>query len=92
MWNWYPFVDDGWGKNRDGFDTIAWIADQVRAWSEWWSLRRAIEIGSFTWYVVVSAALVIARAVPPARLEELMTTVAASGPTLIMSARWVSAS
>jgi putative CocE/NonD family hydrolase len=25
---WYPFVDDGWGENRDGFDTIAWIAQQ----------------------------------------------------------------
>jgi uncharacterized protein len=25
---WYPFVDDGWGDNRDGFDTIAWIAGQ----------------------------------------------------------------
>src|SRR5262245_10388312 len=25
---WYPFVDDGWGVNRDGFDTIAWIAAQ----------------------------------------------------------------
>jgi putative CocE/NonD family hydrolase len=25
---WYPFVDDGWGKNRDGLDTIGWIADQ----------------------------------------------------------------
>src|SRR5206468_3201794 len=19
---WYPFVDDGWGKNRDGYDTV----------------------------------------------------------------------
>ena len=25
---WYPFVDDGWGLHRDGFDTIAWIAEQ----------------------------------------------------------------
>lgn len=25
---WYPFVDDGWGENRDGFDTIAWVAKQ----------------------------------------------------------------
>jgi putative CocE/NonD family hydrolase len=25
---WYPFVEDGWGENQDGFDTIAWIADQ----------------------------------------------------------------
>jgi putative CocE/NonD family hydrolase len=25
---WYPFVDDGWGKNRDGHDTIAWMAAQ----------------------------------------------------------------
>src|SRR5262245_57951843 len=25
---WYPFVDDGWGKNRDGYDTIAWLAAQ----------------------------------------------------------------
>jgi putative CocE/NonD family hydrolase len=25
---WYPFVDDGGGKNRDGFDTVAWVAAQ----------------------------------------------------------------
>jgi putative CocE/NonD family hydrolase len=25
---WEPFVDDGWGENRDGFDTITWIAEQ----------------------------------------------------------------
>src|SRR2546425_12374595 len=25
---WYPFRDDGWGKVRDGFDTIAWVARQ----------------------------------------------------------------
>lgn len=25
---WYPFVDDGWGENRDGYDTIEWIAQQ----------------------------------------------------------------
>jgi len=21
---WYPFRDDGWGKNRDGYDTVEW--------------------------------------------------------------------
>src|SRR5690242_6110863 len=26
--SWYPFVDDGWGANRDGHDTIQWIAQQ----------------------------------------------------------------
>src|SRR5262245_10593969 len=26
---WYPFVDDGWGKNRDGYDTIEWVAAQL---------------------------------------------------------------
>jgi putative CocE/NonD family hydrolase len=26
--HWYPFRDDGWGARRDGFDTIAWIAEQ----------------------------------------------------------------
>lgn len=26
---WYPFRDDGWGKNRDGFDTIEWVAGQA---------------------------------------------------------------
>jgi putative CocE/NonD family hydrolase len=26
--SWYPFVDDGWGGNRDGYDTIQWIAAQ----------------------------------------------------------------
>jgi putative CocE/NonD family hydrolase len=25
---WYPFVDDGWGVNRDGYETIAWVAAQ----------------------------------------------------------------
>jgi putative CocE/NonD family hydrolase len=25
---WYPFVDDGWGDNRDGYDTVQWIAEQ----------------------------------------------------------------
>jgi putative CocE/NonD family hydrolase len=25
---WFPFVDDGWGPNRDGYDTIAWVAAQ----------------------------------------------------------------
>jgi putative CocE/NonD family hydrolase len=25
---WYPFRDDGWGENRDGFDTVAWLAKQ----------------------------------------------------------------
>src|SRR5262249_28446515 len=25
---WYPFRDDGWGANRDGYDTVAWVAAQ----------------------------------------------------------------
>ena len=25
---WYPFIDDGWGPKRDGFDTIGWVAEQ----------------------------------------------------------------
>jgi putative CocE/NonD family hydrolase len=25
---WYPFRDDGWGKNRDGYDTVQWAAAQ----------------------------------------------------------------
>jgi putative CocE/NonD family hydrolase len=25
---WYPFKDDGWGKVRDGSDTIDWVASQ----------------------------------------------------------------
>src|SRR5437762_1742614 len=25
---WYPFIDDGWGDNQDGYDTIAWVAEQ----------------------------------------------------------------
>lgn len=28
----YPFVDDGWLQNRDGFDTVEWIARQP--WSD----------------------------------------------------------
>ncbi len=27
----YPFRDDGWGPNRDGYDTVEWAAEQ--AWS-----------------------------------------------------------
>jgi putative CocE/NonD family hydrolase len=23
---WYPLLDDGWGQNRDGYDTVAWLA------------------------------------------------------------------
>ncbi len=28
----YPFLDDGWLKNRDGYDTVQWIAQQP--WSD----------------------------------------------------------
>jgi hypothetical protein len=28
----YPFLDDGWLRNRDGYDTVQWIAQQ--AWSD----------------------------------------------------------
>ena len=28
----YPFRDDGWGKNRDGYDTVEWTAAQP--WSD----------------------------------------------------------
>jgi len=28
----YPFLDDGWLQNRDGYDTVQWIAQQP--WSE----------------------------------------------------------
>lgn len=24
----FPFLDDGWGENQDGFDTVAWVASQ----------------------------------------------------------------
>jgi len=23
---WYPLLDDGWGQNRDGFDTVQWLS------------------------------------------------------------------
>jgi putative CocE/NonD family hydrolase len=26
--SWYPFIDDGSGRNRDGYDTIQWVASQ----------------------------------------------------------------
>jgi hypothetical protein len=39
---WYPFVDDGWGANRDGFDTIAWVAAQP-----WCNGRVATAGGSY---------------------------------------------
>lgn len=26
--DWYPFRDDGWGINRDGYDTVEWVAAQ----------------------------------------------------------------
>ncbi len=25
---WYPFLDEAWGENRDGYDTIEWLAAQ----------------------------------------------------------------
>src|SRR3990172_7858482 len=28
---WYPFVDDCWGKNKDGYDTIEWLAAHPRS-------------------------------------------------------------
>src|SRR5262249_26772429 len=39
---WYPFVDDGWGENRDGYDTVAWIAEQP-----WCSGKVATAGGSY---------------------------------------------
>lgn len=39
---WYPFRDDGWGRNRDGFDTIAWVANQL-----WCNGKVATAGGSF---------------------------------------------
>lgn len=26
--DYHPFIDDGWGENQDGYDTVAWILDQ----------------------------------------------------------------
>src|SRR5262249_40555470 len=26
---WYPFRDEGWGANRDGYDTVEWLARQT---------------------------------------------------------------
>jgi putative CocE/NonD family hydrolase len=26
---WFPLVDDGWGANRDGYDTVAWLGKYV---------------------------------------------------------------
>jgi hypothetical protein len=26
--DWYPFRDDGWGANQDGYDTVEWLAQQ----------------------------------------------------------------
>jgi putative CocE/NonD family hydrolase len=40
--SWYPFRDDGWGENRDGADTIAWVAEQP-----WCNGRVATAGGSF---------------------------------------------
>jgi putative CocE/NonD family hydrolase len=40
--SWYPFRDDGWGKVRDGFDTIAWVASQP-----WCSGKVATAGGSY---------------------------------------------
>ena len=39
---WYPFIDDGWGENRDGFDTVAWVAEQP-----WCNGRVATAGGSY---------------------------------------------
>jgi putative CocE/NonD family hydrolase len=26
---WYPLLDDGWGKNQDGFDTVKWLSQHT---------------------------------------------------------------
>jgi putative CocE/NonD family hydrolase len=39
---WYPFLDDGWGDNRDGFDTVQWVAEQP-----WCNGRVATAGGSY---------------------------------------------
>src|SRR5262245_48914565 len=39
---WHPFIDDGWGENRDGYDTIAWVAEQP-----WCNGRVATAGGSY---------------------------------------------
>jgi len=39
---WYPFVDDGWGERQDGFDTVAWVAQQP-----WCSGKVATAGGSY---------------------------------------------
>jgi putative CocE/NonD family hydrolase len=40
---WYPFADDGWGQRRDGYDTIAWVAEQP-----WCNGKVATAGGSFS--------------------------------------------
>lgn len=40
---WYPFIDDGWGENQDGYDTIQWVAEQP-----WCSGKVATAGGSYS--------------------------------------------
>jgi uncharacterized protein len=39
----YPWLDDGWGENQDGYDTIEWLADQ-----DWCSGRVGMFGGSYS--------------------------------------------
>jgi putative CocE/NonD family hydrolase len=54
---WYPFADDGWGRNQDGYDTVQWAAAQP-----WCDGRVATTGGSYSG----QTQLLAAAARPPA--------------------------
>ena len=52
----YPWLDDGWGENRDGYDTVEWLAEQ-----DWCSGKVGMFGGSYSGATQLRAAV----AAPP---------------------------
>lgn len=45
----FPLIDDGWGENRDGYDTVEWAARQT--WSDGNVGMIGVSYGGFTQYM-----------------------------------------
>lgn len=55
--DWYPFLNEGWLENKDGYDTVEWLAEQP-----WSNGRVGVYGGSHTGY----NAYLVGPAQPPA--------------------------
>jgi uncharacterized protein len=51
---WVPFLDDGWGENQDGYDTVQWIAEQ--SWSNGDVLMDGFSASAITGLLAAGAA------------------------------------